>query len=132
MEPQPPAMIAFMAVRCPSVDKAWPLISALFERQDEWRSASNFEQLRDKLFTFGQQVGLTRQSFDACIPALKGSKIDLTASQEKLAKDIATVRDRGHDTFSVASTPTFFINGKRLPHATMEEFEKALAPLVTP
>lgn len=127
-----PAMIAFMAVRCTSVDKSLPLISALFERQEDWRGASSFDQLRDKLFAFGQQVGLTRQTFDSCVPNMKGKQIDLTPSQQKLAKDISTVRDRAHESFSVGSTPTFFVNGKRLPHATIEEFEKVLAPLVTP
>ena len=123
-----PAMIAFMTVRCAGVDKAWALISALFTRQDDWRTATSFEQLRDKLFSFGQQVGMTRQAFDSCIPSPSGGKIELTSAQEKLAKDIATVRDRAHDSFSVTATPTFFVNGKRLPHATMEEFDKVLSP----
>jgi protein-disulfide isomerase len=127
-----PAMIAFMTVRCAGVDKAWGLISALFTRQDEWRGANSFETLRDKLFSFGQQVGLTKQTFDTCVPSAKGSKIDLTENQEKLAKDIATVRDKAHDTFGVSQTPTFFVNGKRLPHATIEEFDKALTPPSTP
>jgi protein-disulfide isomerase len=127
-----PSMIAFMSVRCTTVDKAWGLISALFTKQDDWRGATSFEQLRDKLFSFGQQVGMTRQTFDSCIPAPKGNKLDLTPQQEQLAKDIATVRDRAHDSFGVASTPTFFVNGKRLPHATMEEFDKALTSSTTP
>ena len=42
------------------------------------------------------------------------------------------MRDRAHDSFGVASTPTFFINGKRLPHATIEEFDKALTSSTTP
>jgi protein-disulfide isomerase len=127
-----PAMIAFMTVRCAGAEKAGGLINALFSRQEEWRSASSFDQLRDKLFSFGQQVGLTRQTFDACVPAPKGNKIDLTPTQEKLAKDIATVRDRANESFGVSATPTFFVNGKRLPHATIEEFDKALAPLLSP
>src|SRR5262249_35111030 len=102
-----PAMIAFMTVRCTGVEKASGLISALRTHQDEWRAATNFEQLRDKLFSFGQQVGVTKQTFDGCVPAPKGSKIDLTDTQEKLAKDIATVRDKAHDSFGVAQTPTF-------------------------
>lgn len=126
-----PAMIAFMTVRCAGAEKAWGLVSALFSKQEDWRGASTFDQLRDKLFSFGQQVGLTRQTFDNCVPAPKGNKIDLTPTQEKLAKDIATVRDRAHDSFGVSQTPTFFVNGKRLPHATIEEFDKALTPLVT-
>jgi protein-disulfide isomerase len=127
-----PSMIAFMAVRCTTVDKAWGLISALFAKQDEWRGATSFDDLRNKLFSFGQQVGMTRQTFDSCIPAPKDNKLDLTPQQEQLAKDIATVRDRAHDSFGVASTPTFFINGKRLPHATIEEFDKALTSSTTP
>jgi protein-disulfide isomerase len=127
-----PSIIAFMAVRCVAPDKAPPLISALFSRQEEWRSATSFDQLRDKLYTLGQQVGLTRQAFDNCVPSSKAGKIELTASQQKLATDITTVRDRGNEGFGVASTPTFFINGKKLTHATVEEFEKAITPLLNP
>jgi protein-disulfide isomerase len=129
-----PALLAVMTVRCAGVEKAWPLVSAMFDRQDDWRgSATNFSQFREKLFSFSQQVGVTRQTFDNCTPVIKDNKLDFsTQTQKKLLEDIVTVRDRAHETFNVSSTPTFFINGKRLPHATLEEFEKALAPLVTP
>src|SRR5688572_7986034 len=100
-------MVAFMTVRCAGVDKAWPLISALFSRQDEWRSASSFDQLRDKLFSFGQQVGVTRQAFDSCIPTPRGAdgKIELAPTQKKLYDDLTTVTARAHETFNVSSTP---------------------------
>jgi protein-disulfide isomerase len=127
-----PGMVAFMTVRCAGTEKAWGLVSALFAKQDDWRGATTFGQLRDKLFPFGQQVGLTRQAFDACIPSPQGDKISLTDSQEKLLKNISAVRDKAHDGFGVSQTPTFFVNGKRLPHATMEEFDKAITPLITP
>ncbi|MFZ1101866.1 MAG: DsbA family protein [Hyphomicrobiaceae bacterium] len=129
-----PALLAVMTVRCAGAEKAWPLVSALFARQDDWRGlASNPDQFREKLFSFGQQVGLTRQTFDNCTPAIRDGKLDFsTPTQKKLLEDIVTVRNRAHETFSVSSTPTFFINGKRLPHATIEEFERVLAPLVTP
>jgi protein-disulfide isomerase len=130
-----PAMVAFMSVRCAGVDKAWPLISALFSRQDEWRSAANFGQLRDKLFAFGQQVGVTRQAFDNCIPTPRAAdgNVELTTeTQKKLYGDLTMATSRAHETFNVSSTPTFFVNGKRLPHATLEEFDRALAPLIAP
>src|SRR5690606_3808252 len=64
-----PALLAIMTVRCAGAEKAWGLASALFDRQDEWRVlATNFDQFREKLFAFGQQVGLTRQAFDNCVP----------------------------------------------------------------
>src|SRR5262245_53403620 len=82
-----PAIVAFMTVRCVGPEKAPPLISALFSKQEEWRSSASFSQLRDKLFSFGQQVGLTRQAFDSCVPAEKaGGKVELTPTQQKLAQ----------------------------------------------
>jgi protein-disulfide isomerase len=121
--------IAFMTVRCVSTEKAPPLLSALFARQQDWTSSTTIDQLKDKLYSVAQQVGLTRQAFDACVPAPKGN---LTDAQEKLLNNITSVRDKANESFGVSKTPTFFVNGKRLPHATMEEFEKAIAPLVTP
>jgi protein-disulfide isomerase len=128
-----PGLMAFMTVRCAGTEKAWPLVSALFARQDDWRGATSFDQFREKLFSFGQQVGLTRQTFDSCTPVLQDNKLHFpTPTQQKLRDDLTTVASRAYETFSVTSTPTFFVNGKRLPHATIEEFEKALAPLVAP
>ena len=41
------------------------------------------------------------------------------------------MRTRANDKFGVSSTPTFFINGKRLQDApTLESFDKVLAPLL--
>jgi protein-disulfide isomerase len=123
------ALLAFMTVRCVPTEKAAPLLSALFTRQDDWRGAASFEQLRDKLFSFGQQVGLTKQAFDACVPTVQGGKLQFTSpTQESLMKKITEVTNRANDSFGVSATPTFFVNGKRLPHATIEEFDKALTP----
>jgi protein-disulfide isomerase len=111
------AALASMVARCAGDDKSMPLISMLFSKQDEWAAAK--QDFLPKLFKFGQQVGFTRQAFDRC------------RQDEKLIKSIIAVRDRGNVAFGVNSTPTFFINGKRLEGApTVEEFEKVLAPLV--
>jgi protein-disulfide isomerase len=125
------ALLAFMTVRCVPTDKAPPLLSALFARQDDWRSATTIDQLRDKLFSVGQQFGLTRQAFDACVPTVKGDKLQFTSGQEPVVAKLTEVRNRALESFSVSQTPTFFVNGKRLPHATLDEFDKALTPLVT-
>src|SRR5262245_22146684 len=125
-----PALVAFMTVRCVDPDKAHPLISALFSRQEDWRQSKSMDELRTKLFALGQQVGLTRQAFNACVPA--GGKAELTAAQQKLVKDITTVRDRAHEGFGVNQTPTFFVNGKKLAGATIEDFDKAVGQVLTP
>ena len=109
---------ASMMARCAGDDKSMSLISILFSKQDEWAMAK--QDFLAKLFKFGQQVGFTKQAFDRC------------QQDEKLIKNIIAVRDRGNTAFGVNSTPTFFINGKRFEGApTAEEFEKALAPLVS-
>jgi protein-disulfide isomerase len=123
-----PAMIAFMTVRCVAPDRAPPLISALFSHQEDWRGAASFDQLREKLFAYGQQVGLTRQAFNTCVPSAKNGKIELTPSQQKLAGDISSVRERGNEGFGVNATPTFFVNGKKLTGASLEDFDKAINP----
>jgi protein-disulfide isomerase len=111
------AALASMVARCAGDDKSLPLISMLFAKQDEWAAAK--QDFLPKLFKFGQQVGFTKPAFDRC------------RQDEKLIKSIIAVRDRGNVSFGVNSTPTFFINGKKFEGATVEEFDKALAPLVS-
>ena len=36
------------------------------------------------------------------------------------------VRERANESFGVAQTPTFFINGKKLDGVTLEDFERRL------
>ena len=110
------AALASMMARCAGGDKALPLISMLFSKQDEWAAAK--ADFLPKLFKFGQQVGFTKQSFDQC------------RQNEKLIKDIIAVRDRGNTSFGVSQTPTFFINGKKMDGGSIEDFDKALAPLI--
>jgi protein-disulfide isomerase len=111
------AALASMMARCAGNEKAMPLISMLFSKQDEWATAR--QDFLPKLFRFGQQVGFTQKSFDEC------------RQNEKLIRDIIATRDRGNTAFGVNSTPTFFVNGKKLEGApTVDEFDKVLAPLI--
>ena len=110
------AALASMMARCAGGDKALPLISMLFSKQGDWATAK--DDFLPKIFKYGQQVGMTQQTFNEC------------RQNEKLIKDIIAVRDRANTTFGVNQTPTFFINGKKMDGGSIEDFEKALAPLV--
>jgi protein-disulfide isomerase len=110
------AALASMMARCAGDDKALPLVSLLFSKQDEWATAK--QDFLPKIFKFGQQVGFTKQAFDRC------------RQDEKLIKNIIAVRDRANTSFGVNQTPTFFINGKKFEGSTVEDFDKAIAPLV--
>lgn len=108
---------ASMLARCAGDGKTFPLISALFGKQDDWAFVRTNPV--PELFKVAKQAGFTQESFDKCL------------TDQKLLEDISAIRTRASETFGVSSTPTFFINGKRLTAApTIEEFDKAFASVL--
>ncbi len=112
------AFAASMLARCAgNPDKSFALVDALFHTQADWAFVK--ENPTPKLFEVAKQAGFTQESFDKCL------------TDQKLLDQLTEVRSRAADVFGVNSTPTFFINGKRLTAApTLEEFEKVLTPLL--
>jgi protein-disulfide isomerase len=121
------SILASMALRCVEPAKAQPLISAMFARQRDWLKVETMQELRDKLFSVGQQVGLSRQSFEECVPASQNLTTD---RQKMLYAELMKERERAHAGFGVAQTPTFFVNTTKLTGAGIEDFDKALEPLL--
>jgi protein-disulfide isomerase len=109
--------LAAMVARCAGTERALPLISVLFSKQEDW--AQTKSDFLTKLFGYAQQAGFTKQAFDQC------------ANNQKLYDDLLAQAKRGVE-FGVKATPTFFINGKRLAGATVEDFDKAIAPVLSP
>jgi protein-disulfide isomerase len=107
---------ASMLARCAGGDKTFPLISALFHTQESWAFVRG--DPRPELFKVAKQAGFTQESFDKCL------------SDQKLLDDIAAVRTRASDLFGVNSTPTFFVNGKKLEGGSLEDFDKAFEPIL--
>ena len=106
-----------MLARCSGPEKSQQVIDVLFQRQDDWIVRGNPVP---KLFEVVKATGYTQDTFDKCL------------TDQKLLDSITTARARASDKLGVNSTPTFFINGKRLTGApTLSEFEKALDPLLT-
>jgi protein-disulfide isomerase len=110
------AAAASMLARCAGGDKTFPLISVLFAKQDDWAFVRG--DPKPELFKFARQAGFTQESFDKCL------------TDQKLLDDIVAIRTRASDTLGVSATPTFFINGKKLAGAALEDFEKAFAPIL--
>jgi protein-disulfide isomerase len=108
------AMAAFMLARCAGPDRYYPMVGALFETQKVW--AVPGAEGKDKLLLIAKQAGFSKEKFDQCL----GDK-DLFAK-------IVETRTRANDEFGVDSTPSFFVNGKRLiGEHSLQDFEKALA-----
>lgn len=112
------AAAAAMLARCAGGEKTYAMTAALFAKQEEWAFVRTNPV--PELFKMARQAGFTQESFDKCL------------TDQKLLDDITAVREKASTTFGVNSTPTFFINGKRLTDRSdqIESFDKAITPLL--
>ncbi len=94
----PLAAAGFMLARCAGKDKYMAVVETLFAKQQEWMVQKPIGPLRE----IAKQFGFTTQSFDHCL------------ANQKVLDGIQDVRDRAAKKLGVNSTPTFFINGKKL------------------
>lgn len=110
------ATAAFMLARCAPPDKYFAMIDVLFEQQKNW--AFTKENAKG-LLAIAKQAGFSQKSFEACL------------NDDKLANAIKAVAHRANEKFGVDSTPTFFINGKKMSgEMTPEGLDKVLEPLL--
>jgi protein-disulfide isomerase len=108
------AVAAFMLARCAGPDRYYPMVDGLFESQKIW--AVPGADGKDKLLTIARQAGFSQEKFDKCI------------ADKELFDKIVAVRTRANEKFGVDSTPTFFINGKRLQgEHELKDFDAALS-----
>jgi protein-disulfide isomerase len=92
------AAAGFMLARCAGPDKYESVVETLFAKQPDWA----VQQPIAPLMAIAKQFGFTEESFNACL------------ANQKVLDDIQAVRDHAVNKLGVNSTPTFFINGKRL------------------
>lgn len=115
----PLAAAASMLVRCGDKDKSMSLIELLFSTQEQWAVRNPVEPL----FNVVKQAGYSRENFEKCLDTRTNE------DSKKILSAIESTRNRAAEVLKVNSTPTFFINGKRLPGAlSIEELEKEIAP----
>ncbi|XSG81012.1 MAG: DsbA family protein [Methyloligella sp. ZOD6] len=105
---------ASMLARCAGPEKRMALTSALFETQKSWAVPDEAEAM-DKLLGIARQAGFSKQSFDECM------------ADEELYQNIVKMRARAASEFGVNSTPSFFIDGKKLGREhELENFDAIL------
>jgi protein-disulfide isomerase len=107
------AVAAFMLARCAGPDRYYPMVGALFDTQETW--AVPGVDGKEKLLLIAKQAGFSKETFDQCL------------ADKELFQKIVDTRKRGNEEFGVDSTPSFFVNGKRLTgEHTLQDFENAL------
>ena len=96
------AAAAFMLARCAGKDggndRYMAVVETLFAKQDQWVNDHPLEPLK----SIAKQLGFSDDSFKACL------------TNQQVLNDIEAVRDRAVDKLGVNSTPTFFVNGKKV------------------
>jgi protein-disulfide isomerase len=117
----PLAAGASLLARCADKDKYFSLVDLLFHTRDKWAVPNPIEPL----FEVVKQAGYSREAFNSCLDTKNNE------NSRKILAAIEAGRNRAADKFKVTSTPTFFINGKRVPGAlSIEEIEKEIAPFL--
>ncbi len=91
---------ASMLARCAGPDRYFPMIDVMFQSQQTW--VVEGPEALDRLLQLARQAGFSKEKFDACL------------ADKELFKKIVDERQRAADKFQVDSTPTFFVNGKRM------------------
>jgi protein-disulfide isomerase len=110
------ATSAFMLARCVPEDRYFPVVDILFRQQQNWAFVDDPAKA---LFNVVKQAGFTQESFRASL------------TNQKILDGVNSVKDRGSNEFGVASTPTFFINGKKMSGAlSLEDMDKEIEPLL--
>jgi protein-disulfide isomerase len=111
----PLAAGAFMLARCADKDKYLSIIDLFFGTQREWVVPNPLQPL----FNIAKQAGYNEETFNACL------------KNQQILDGIQNVRDHAAKVLNVESTPTFFINGKRVVgDVSIEEMEKEIKPFL--
>jgi len=112
------AAAAAMLARCAGEGKSYELMSAFFARQNDWAFLQSNHV--PALFKIASEHGFTKESFDKCL------------TDQKLLDGSTSTRDHANTVLGVRSTPTFFINGKKLEGRAdqIETFDRAIEPLL--
>jgi protein-disulfide isomerase len=107
------AAAGFMIARCAGNDKYMPVVETLFAKQVDWI----VKEPIPPLMQIAKQYGVTEDAFKACL------------SNQKELEAIQGVRDRAVEKLGVNSTPTFFVNGKKLVgDVSIDQMSKEIDP----
>ena len=95
----PLATAGFMLARCSGPDKRNLLLDQLFSQQKTWAFV---EKPIEPLLGIVKTVGFTQVDFETCL------------RNQDLYEQVSQSRERAAEAFNIDSTPTFFVNGRKL------------------
>ena len=106
------ALKASVLARCAPPERFYGFIETLFASQEAWGRSADPTPGLERIAKLG---GMSEDQFKACM------------SNDAIEKEVLAMRMAGAKQYGVESTPTFFINGKKLVGAQpYEQFETML------
>ena len=112
----PLAVAGFMLARADGGSKYYPVTDLLFDTQKSWAFV---DKPLEALAQIMRQAGFSQEKFEA------------TLRDQKLYDAVLAVKNRAAEQFKIDATPTFFVNGQRVPGAvSIEELDKTLKPML--
>jgi protein-disulfide isomerase len=112
----PLSAAAFMLARCLGSDKRDALIGQLFDEQKNWAFV---EKPGAPLLALVKQAGMSQTEIENCL------------KDQELFNSLNKSRDLAASRLAIDSTPTFFVNGRKMTgELPIGEFDKVLTPLL--
>jgi protein-disulfide isomerase len=108
--------VVFMLAEAAGPEKYHDVIDTFFKTQDQWVAS---EKPNDAIFTIAQQLGFTKETYDAAL------------TNQDLFKGLEAMQKQALDEFQLQGTPTFYINGKMLTgESSFEALKAEIDPLL--
>jgi protein-disulfide isomerase len=112
----PLATAGFMLARCAGPDKRNLFVDQLFAQQKSWAFV---DRPVEPLLALVKTLGMTQTDFETCL------------RNQDLYEQVSQSRERAAEAFNIDSTPTFFVNGRKMTgELAIADFDKLLEPMV--
>ncbi len=108
--------VVFMLAEAAGEAKYHDVVDTFFKTQDTWAASAT---PNDAIFAIAQQLGFTKESYDAAL------------TNQDLFKGLEALQKQALDEFQLQGTPTFYINGKMLTgESSFDALKAEIDPLL--
>ena len=113
------AFNASKLLHCLDKEKQKKFLDTLYENQNHWASGTDAKQINNNLKNLVRNFGIDSSQFDKCL------------NNDIISDKILNGRIKGHEKYSINSTPTIIINEKKLEgSASFKNIQKKIEKLI--
>ena len=113
------AFNASKLLHCLDKEKQIFFLDTLYENQNHWTAGSDANQINNNLKNMVENLGIDSNKFDKCL------------NNDIISDKILNGRIKGHEKYSINSTPTIIINEKKLEgSASFKNIQKKIEKLI--